>query len=93
MKAILPKLSNCALVLSALLLTTSQAASEASNINSIMNYEGRVPIVEGFGYTNYWEFLSLNDFGLGLKTQLDAYSGYKTDLFTQDAVVNDETVT
>lgn len=56
--------------------------------DSLWAKEGKVPIVEGFGYTNYFQFLGIKDFGVALKLQMDLYTGYKTNLFTMKQSTN-----
>ena len=55
---------------------------------SLMNYQGKVPIVEGFGFKDrLLPFTGIN-IGLGSKFQGDLYIGYQTDLFYLDSTTN-----
>ena len=60
----------------------------ASLSDSLWSTHGKVPLVEGFGYTNYFKFLNIQDFGIMLKLQMDLYTGYQTNLFTMKPSAN-----
>ena len=70
------------------LVITANLISAVLTKTSLMNHQGKVPIVEGFGFKDrYLPFTGLN-IGLGSKFQGDLYMGYQTDLFYLDSTTN-----
>ena len=55
---------------------------------SLMNHEGKYPLVEGLGYKDRILPIPGVNFGFGAKLQGDFYIGYKTDLFYLDSTTN-----